>query len=35
MWHASSLGDLYVSWEEGQEVFEELLIDAVREVVGL
>jgi cryptochrome len=22
-------GDLYVSWEEGQEVFEELLIDAV------
>ena len=22
-------GDLYVSWEEGQEVFEELLIDGV------
>jgi deoxyribodipyrimidine photolyase len=23
-------GDLYISWEEGQAVFEELLIDAVR-----
>lgn len=23
-------GDLYISWEEGKEVFEELLIDAVR-----
>lgn len=24
-------GDLYISWEEGQAVFEELLIDAVRD----
>jgi hypothetical protein len=23
-------GDLYISWEEGQAVFEEYLIDAVR-----
>jgi hypothetical protein len=23
-------GDLYLSWEDGQEVFEELLLDAVR-----
>lgn len=24
-------GDLYISWEEGKDVFEELLIDAVRD----
>lgn len=28
-------GDLYVSWEEGKAVFEELLIDAVSTMVTL
>jgi deoxyribodipyrimidine photolyase len=28
-------GDLYISWEEGQAVFEELLIDAVSGVGGV
>lgn len=28
-------GDLYVSWEEGKAVFEELLIDAVRRNAAL
>jgi hypothetical protein len=28
-------GDLYISWEEGQAVFEELLIDAVSRAPGL
>lgn len=27
-------GDLYISWEQGQEVFEELLLDQVRERLG-
>jgi hypothetical protein len=28
-------GDLYISWEEGKAVFEELLLDAVRGVIML